>query len=90
MGFIEVSVRPYAEECYSGSVGYIEGWYVVPDLRRSGIGRQLVEAGEAWARAQGCREMASDAALDNAGSTTAHEALGYLSVAEIRCFRKEL
>ena len=30
-GFLEVSIRPQAEKCHSGRVGYIEGWYVAPE-----------------------------------------------------------
>jgi hypothetical protein len=28
VGFAELSIRPYAEGCYSGRVAYLEGWYV--------------------------------------------------------------
>jgi aminoglycoside 6'-N-acetyltransferase I len=76
-GFIEVGVRPFAEGCESRPVGYIEGWFVDQDLRRSGVGGELVRAAEAWADAQGCSEMASDCLLDNEVSQHAHLALGY-------------
>ena len=33
-GFVEVSIRPFAEGCHSGRVGYVEGWYVAPGSRR--------------------------------------------------------
>jgi aminoglycoside 6'-N-acetyltransferase I len=49
-----------------------------------------VAAAEAWARAQGCREFASDALADNMVSARAHRALGFDEVATIRCFRKAL
>src|SRR3954451_14864090 len=55
-GFLEAGIRPYAEGTEPGSVGYIEGWYVDPDVRRQGTGRALVEAAEAWARSKGCRQ----------------------------------
>ena len=89
-GMIEVSIRAYAEGCYTGNVGYIEGWYVDVDARRQGIGGALVEAAEAWAIAQGCTEMASDAVLDNLLSQKAHRQLGYTEVERIVCFRKDL
>jgi aminoglycoside 6'-N-acetyltransferase I len=38
-GFVEVSIRDYAEGCETRNVGYIEGWYVDPDTRRQAIGR---------------------------------------------------
>ena len=89
-GFVELSRRPYAEGCDTSPVGYIEGWYVDPDQRHRGIGRQLIAAAEAWARGQGCAEMASDADLSNIASQQAHQRLGYSEVERIVCFRKAL
>jgi aminoglycoside 6'-N-acetyltransferase I len=89
-GFLEARVRSHAEGCASTSVGYIEGWYIDPDLRQRGLGRQLVEAAEGWARALGLVEMASDCELDNEVSFRAHVALGYQEVGRIICFRKAL
>ena len=76
-GFLEASIRPFADGCDSRPVGYIEGWYVDPDLRRQGIGRELVRAAEVWAVAQGCKEMASDCIVGNETGLQAHLALGY-------------
>ena len=90
VGFAEVSRRAYAEGCETSPVGFLEGWYVIAARRRQGIGRALVDASEAWARANGCREFASDAVADNALSATAHRALGFEEVEVIRCFRKDL
>ena len=90
LGFAELSIRAYAEGCTTDRVAFLEGWYVVADARRRGVGRALVEAAEAWGRAQGCTEFASDALLDNHASAAAHQALGFEEVAQIRCFRKDL
>ena len=90
MGFVELSLRAYAEGCQSDNVAYVEGWYVAPEARGRGVGRALIEAAEDWARRQGCTELASDAQLDNAVSAAAHEALGFSEVGQIRCFRKVL
>jgi len=90
LGFAEVSVRPYAEACLTEGVGYLEGWFVVPQGRRLGVGRQLVAAAEGWARSQGCVEFASDAEATNEVSATAHRALGFTDVGLVRCFRKSL
>ncbi len=89
-GFLEVSIRPFADGCDTQPVGYLEGWYVDPDLRRQGVGRQLVQAAEAWAIEQGCREMASDCVINNEVGLQAHLALGYVETARLIHFKKPL
>ncbi|WP_143481321.1 GNAT family N-acetyltransferase, partial [Pseudomonas aeruginosa] len=90
LGFAELSIRPYAAECYSSNVAFLEGWYVVPSARRQGVGVALVKAAEHWARGRGCTEFASDTQLTNSASTSAHLAAGFTEVAQVRCFRKPL
>jgi aminoglycoside 6'-N-acetyltransferase I len=90
LGFAELSIRPYAEGCETDRVGFLEGWFVIPEARHRGVGRKLVAAAEAWARSVGCTEFASDAEADNEESAAAHRALGFEDVGLIRCFRKDL
>ena len=91
VGFAEVSLRSYADGCAPDQpVGYLEGWYVVPEQRGKGVGRRLVEAAEGWCREQGCREMGSDTWLDNTASQQAHEALGFEEVDRCVNYRKTL
>jgi aminoglycoside 6'-N-acetyltransferase I len=90
VGFAELSFRPYAEDCRTNPVAFLEGWYVDPSARRRGVGRALVAAAEQWARQQGCREFASDTRLDNTESIAAHQALGFEDAGALRCFRKTL
>lgn len=89
-GFLETSIRYYADGCKTRNVGYIEGWYVDPDLRLQSVGRSLVAAAEQWAREQGCREMASDCELSNEISLQTHLAIGYEEVERAIHFRKTL
>jgi aminoglycoside 6'-N-acetyltransferase I len=89
-GYVEVGSRNYADGCDTSPVGYIEAWYVDPDVRRSGYGRALLEAAESWARSRGYSEMASDALLDNTVSYAAHIRSGYSEVERIVQFRKSL
>lgn len=90
IAFAELSIRPYAEGCYSGRVAYLEGWYVEGPARGKGVGGALVKAAEEWARAQGCTELASDSAIGNAASVSAHESLGFEEINRIICFRRAL
>ncbi len=89
-GFLEASIRPFADACESRPVGYIEGWYVDADARLQGIGRELVRAAEAWAVTHGCTEMASDCAIGNEPSLQAHLALGYVEAQRLIHFKKSL
>jgi aminoglycoside 6'-N-acetyltransferase I len=90
IGFVELFIRPYAEDCETDRVAYLEGWYVEPEFRRQGIGRALIAASEQWGREQGCTEFGSDALIDNHASAAAHQALGFVETVRIRCFKKHL
>ena len=91
IAFLEVGLRSHADGCDTRrAVGYVEGWFVREEHRRKGIGAALMRAAEDWARAHGCREMASDALIDNATSQTAHTALGFDVVDRCIRFRKTL
>jgi aminoglycoside 6'-N-acetyltransferase I len=90
-GFLEVGLRSHADGCNPARlVGFVEGWFVREPFRNRGVGRQLMRLAEDWARAQGCREMASDTWIDNDGSQRAHEALGFEVVDRCVHFRKKL
>ncbi len=90
-GFIQVGLRSHADGCDSAMpVGFIEGWYVGESFRGAGIGRELMEAAESWARGQRCREIASDALLSNEPSLRAHCAAGFEIVDRCVHFRKAL
>jgi aminoglycoside 6'-N-acetyltransferase I len=87
-GLVEVSIHSTAPGCKTDRIGYLEAWYVDPDCRGQGVGRELVKRAEAWAKSEGCREMASDTDPSYPVSPAAHAALGYQEVE--RYFRKDL
>jgi aminoglycoside 6'-N-acetyltransferase I len=89
-GLVEAALHETAPGCTTAPVGYLEAWYVDPDLRRRGVGRRLVAAAEAWARAAGCRELASDTTPAYPLSPAAHAALGYEDAGEPLHYRKRL
>jgi aminoglycoside 6'-N-acetyltransferase I len=91
IGVIEVGLRSHADGCdMRYPVGFIEGWYVDPAHRGRGVGGALMHAAEDWAKAQGCREVASDTWVDHEPSQRAHEALGFEVVDTCVHFRKAL
>lgn len=90
IGMIELSERLYAEGCETSPVAFIEGWFVAEEKRGKGVGRSLVKAAEAWARAKGHSEIGSDTQLWNENSQKAHAALGFEEVERIVAFRKAL
>lgn len=90
VGLAELSIRTSAEGCTTDRVGYLEGWWVHPEWRRRGVGRALVATSMAWAREQGCTELASDTQLDNQVSQSAHLALGFEEAGRVVCYRLAL
>ncbi len=89
-GFVEVGSRSVVDGCLSSPVGYIEAWYVDPDIRRTGLGRALLQRAEQWAVEQGYTEMGSDALLENEVSHAAHKRCGYTEVDRVITYRKTL
>ena len=90
IGFIETGLRDHGEGCETSPVGYIEAWYVDPDMRKTGYGRRLLDRAEKWALAQGYTEMGSDALLENDVSHAAHRKCGYIEVDKVINYRKSL
>lgn len=90
-GFAEASLRyDYVNGCETSPVAFLEGIYVRPDCRDTGIGQALCLAVETWGRAQGCSELASDALLDNHASRAFHQAIGFDETERVVYFRKLL
>jgi aminoglycoside 6'-N-acetyltransferase I len=77
MGFLEASVRNYADGAGRQNVGYLEGWYVKPKYRKQGVGRVLVNEAEDWAVSRGFSHVGSDTWVGNMSSYRAHKAMGY-------------
>lgn len=89
--FCEASLRRDAVNgCSTKSVAFIEGIYVRPSHRRQGLGRLLIDAVRGWALRAGCKEIASDASLDNTASQAFHRAVGFEETERTVFFRRTL
>lgn len=71
-------------------VAYVEGIYVVDEARHTGVGAALMARGEAWARARGCKELASDVVIDNEASQKFHTRVGFEEVERVVFFIKDV
>ncbi|UIJ46256.1 GNAT family N-acetyltransferase [Sphingomonas cannabina] len=91
LAFAEASLRTdYVNGCETSPVAFLEGIYVRPRHRRTGLGQALSAAVEQWARATGCTELASDALLENTASHRFHGAIGFEETERVVYFRKQL
>ena len=90
MGFLELSLRSYAEGTGDSPVPYVEGWFVRADARGKGAGKALVEKAMDWASSRGFAHLASDTDLSNEGSVRAHHAVGFTEVGRQVAFLRPL
>ena len=82
--------RDYVNGCESSPVVYLEGVYVQPASRRRGLAQALIARVAQWGRELGCRELASDAAIDNLSSQQLHQRLGFAETERVVFFKKAL
>jgi aminoglycoside 6'-N-acetyltransferase I len=91
VGLIEAAMRTdYVNGTESSPVAFVEGLYVVPQARRQGVAASLLASVCDWAQRAGCRELASDAVLENSISHVVHRALGFEETERVVFFRRRL
>lgn len=91
VGFAEAALRrDYVNGCETSPVIFLEGIYVRPAVRRSGVAKALTDAVAAWGRAEGCTEFASDAEIDNTDSRAFHLGAGFEETERVVYFRKRI
>ena len=90
-GFLDGEIRvDYVQGAAASPVWYLEGIYVVPERRASGVGAFLLSSFEAHVRDQGFSEIASDCDLENVLSEAFHKAKGFREVLRTIHFAKDL
>jgi aminoglycoside 6'-N-acetyltransferase I len=90
LGFLELSIRDFADGCDSAPVPHIEGWFVEPQARGQDLGAGLMDAAETWSVDHGFVELASDTEVENVASQNAHAACGFEETERLVKFRKVL
>lgn len=91
IAFISLSIRhEYVPGTKSSPVGYLEGIYVKPKFRKSGIGKELIDFMKKWAYEQGCNELASDVEFGNEDSQLFHESIGFTEVPRFVSYTMDL
>ncbi len=91
VGFAEVRLRhDYVNGTESSPVGFLEGWYVQPPWQGHAVGRALLAAVQAWTRAAGCSELASDSRMEDVQAHAAHRACGFEETERVVYFRMAL
>jgi aminoglycoside 6'-N-acetyltransferase I len=91
VGFVEASLRSdHVNGTETTPVAFLEGIYVAPSHRRTGVARRLLDAVIAWARQTGCRELASDVEFGNSLGHVAHRGLGFVETERAVFYRRDL
>ena len=90
IGFIELWVRSYAEGGPPEPSAYVEGLWVDPEKRRTGVATALLRQAEKWAKDKGFKWLGSDADLDNRDSHAWHKAAGFTAIEQLVVFGKPL
>jgi len=91
VGLVEAAKRvDYVNGTTTSPVAFLEGLYVVPEWRRRGVARTLVDSVVDWALQEDLSELASDSLIDNVAAHTAHRALGFEETERVVYFRRPL
>lgn len=90
-GFAEAALRhDYVNGCETSPVAFLEGIWVAPEHRRTGLAAALANRAADWGRAKGCTEFASDILADNHESHAFHTAIGFEETERVIYFRRTL
>ncbi len=90
LGMIEMSQRERMDGFGPGPVTWVDAFHVEQGEGRDAAARRLAGAAADWARARGCRALASDTSLDNQWEQKLHRELGFEEVARKVVYRKVL
>ncbi len=86
VGFSEAALHSSSKGFYC----HVEGWYVMPEFRGHGHGKELIECIESWTLHRSINLLTSDTIEDYPMSPEAHARAGFKIIQKITIFAKEL
>jgi len=90
-GILHLAIRSdYVNGTNTSPVLYVEAIYVLPDYRKRGVGRKLLDFAESLAKQKGISQLASDCLLDNQISERFHKSCGFREEERVICFVKDV
>jgi len=91
IAFMNLSLRyDYVPGTTKSPVAYVEGVYVKEAYRKQGIATRLICHAEQWALKKQCKELASDALIENTDSHHFHTQMGFQEVQRAVSFIKPI
>jgi len=91
IGMLHLSIRnDYVNGTDTSPVVFVEAIYVLPDYRKLGIGKELLNYAETYAKQKGITQLASDCLIDNHASELFHKSCGFREEERVICFVKDI
>ncbi len=90
VGFAEATIRSVVDGLYFEPGAFLEGIWVAPEARRTGVATALLAGVIDWARERGVTAIGSDAHADNAASIAWHRYAGFAVESEVVKFIRPL
>jgi len=90
-GMVHLSIRyDYVNGTDTSPVIFIEAIYVLPDYRKHGVGKALINHAEAFAKEKGITQLASDCLIENTASERFHKSCGFREEERVICLVKDI
>jgi aminoglycoside 6'-N-acetyltransferase I len=86
LGFLEGAVHQGA----NGPYGHVEGWYVKPEFRQQGYGKEFMGQFEQWCLHRSICMFTSDTESSYPLRPAAHSGGGFRQIHELKIFMKKL
>ncbi len=87
VGFLEGAIH---HTPHDAPYAHVEGWYVTPEYRQQGFGKELMREFEQWCLHRAICLLTSDTTAEYPTSSAAHAGCGYQEICEFKIFLKKL